>query len=76
MAEVGIATAKSGLRRADANNVVVKLAKEYREKQAKPDIGRPFPELYDTSKVIPKQEWNEVYIKMKRRISDLSGLDL
>jgi methylamine--corrinoid protein Co-methyltransferase len=76
MAEVALTTARARLSREDANEMVVKLASEYREKQAKPDIGKPFPELYDVTKVVPKKEWNDTYLRMKGKISDMTGLDL
>lgn len=76
MAEVGIATTQSRMKREDANDIVLRLAGLYKEKQGKPDVGKPFPELYDSQKVLPKPEWNSIYLKMKREISELSGLDL
>jgi len=76
MAEVAVAAARSGLRRKDANDIVVNLVDSYKERQAEPDVGKPFPELYDTQRVLPKPEWNATYLKMKREISDISGLDL
>jgi methylamine--corrinoid protein Co-methyltransferase len=76
MAEVALEAARSGLKREDANEIVVKLASLYKDKQPNPDSGKPFPELYDTARVIPKPEWNGVYLKMKREISDITGMDL
>jgi methylamine--corrinoid protein Co-methyltransferase len=76
MAEVALEAARSGLKRENANEIVVKLASLYKDKQAKPDIGKPFPELYNTAKVVPKPEWNGVYLKMKREITDITGMDL
>ncbi len=76
MAEVALATARSGLKREEANRIVVKLADLYKEKQAKPDVGKPFTELYDVGRVAPKPEWEAVYQKMKKEISIISGLDI
>jgi methylamine--corrinoid protein Co-methyltransferase len=76
MAEVSLETVCSGLKRKNANEIVVKLAKEYKDRMGKPDIGKPFPELYDVNKVIPKPEWNSLYLKMKKKIADMTGLDL
>jgi methylamine--corrinoid protein Co-methyltransferase len=76
MAQVALETVCSGLTRNNANEVVVKLAKEYKDRMDKPDIGKPFPELYDIRKVIPKPEWNAIYLKMKKKIADMTGLDL
>ncbi|MDD1776139.1 MAG: monomethylamine:corrinoid methyltransferase, partial [Candidatus Methanomethylicus sp.] len=76
MAEVALATARAKLTRENANDLVVALANEYRDRQGKPDIGRPFPELYDINKVLPKEEWHDTYSKMKKKIADSTGLDL
>jgi hypothetical protein len=76
MAQVALETVCSGLTRNNANELVVKLAKEYKDRMDKPDIGKPFPELYDIRKVIPKPEWNAIYLKMKKKIADMTGLDL
>ncbi|MGA2573029.1 MAG: monomethylamine:corrinoid methyltransferase [Candidatus Methanomethylicaceae archaeon] len=76
MAEVALETARSGLKRENANEMVVKLASLYKDRQAKPDIGKPFPELYDMARVVPKPEWNATYLKMKREIAEMTGLDL
>jgi methylamine--corrinoid protein Co-methyltransferase len=76
MAEVALAAARARLKRGDANRVVVKLASLYKDKQAKPDVGKPFPELYDVNRVVPKPEWEAVYSKMKKEIREISGLDI
>ncbi|MCQ5376912.1 MAG: monomethylamine:corrinoid methyltransferase [Candidatus Methanomethylicia archaeon] len=76
MAEVAHAVARSRMTRERANEVVVALANEYRDKQGKPDIGKPFPELYDTRKVVPNKEWVEVYLKMRKEIAEKFDLDL
>jgi hypothetical protein len=76
MAEVALATARSRLSRADANRVVVKLADLYKDRQAKPDVGKPFTELYDVNRVVPKPEWESIYSKMRKEIIEISGLDI
>ncbi len=76
MAEVALAAARARLKRGDANSIVVKLASLYKEKQAKPDVGRPFTELYDVGRVVPKPEWVIVYDRMKREIREITGLDI
>ncbi|MEN3034846.1 MAG: monomethylamine:corrinoid methyltransferase [Candidatus Methanosuratincola sp.] len=75
MAEVAHATVRSKLNRKSANAIVVELVKRYADKQGKPDIGKPFPELYDVGRVIPKPEWNATYLKMKKEISEMTGLE-
>ncbi|MEN3037318.1 MAG: monomethylamine:corrinoid methyltransferase, partial [Candidatus Methanosuratincola petrocarbonis] len=74
MAEVAHAAVRSRLTRKSANAIVVELVKRYADRQGKPDVGKPFPELYDTAKVIPKPEWNATYLKMKKEISEMTGL--
>ncbi|MEM0285764.1 MAG: monomethylamine:corrinoid methyltransferase [Candidatus Methanomethylicaceae archaeon] len=72
MAEVAIAATK--LNRSNANEIVTKLSKEYKDKMNNPDIGKPFPELYDIRKVIPNPEWMALYKEMKKKIGDITGL--
>ncbi|MDI9644655.1 MAG: monomethylamine:corrinoid methyltransferase [Candidatus Verstraetearchaeota archaeon] len=76
MAEIGLAASRDKISRKQANSIVVELAKKYADRQGKPDIGKPFPELYDTAKAIPNPEWKATYEKMKKEISDLTGLKL
>ena len=76
MAEVARAAVKAGIKRDEANEIVVKLVKKYVDKQEKPDIGKPFPELYDINKVVPREWWLKLYRKMKSEIAELTGLPL
>ncbi|MCS7098615.1 MAG: monomethylamine:corrinoid methyltransferase [Candidatus Methanomethyliaceae archaeon] len=72
MAEIAIASTK--LNRRNANEIVVNLAKKYKDRMSNPDIGKPFPELYDVRKVVPKSEWMELYRRMKEEIGEIIGL--
>ncbi|MCC6013383.1 MAG: monomethylamine:corrinoid methyltransferase [Candidatus Verstraetearchaeota archaeon] len=71
MAEVALASVK--LKRNEANEIVLKLLNEYKDKMGKPDIGKPFPELYDMKKVVPKSDWETLYKSMKKKINDIIG---
>jgi hypothetical protein len=38
-------------------------------------LGKPFPELYNTSTLEPNSEWMEVYIQVKDQLTGM-GLDM
>ncbi len=76
MAEVARATVKAGLKRSEANEIVLEMLKRYKDKQEKPDIGKPFPELYDVATVTPREWWQDLYNRMKSEIATLTGLPL
>jgi hypothetical protein len=42
---------------------------------AEPDLGKPFPELYNLETLEPTQEWLDIYNQVKGELSDL-GLDM
>lgn len=71
-----IARAAKTLSRNDANELVKMLLKKYYpQKMEKPDIGKPFPELYYLESVRPREWWYELYLKAKKEAIDY-GLKL
>jgi methylamine--corrinoid protein Co-methyltransferase len=52
-----VAHAALGLKRADANEIVPACLSHYEHSLAAPNLGKPFPELYDTETLEPGQEW-------------------
>jgi hypothetical protein len=73
-AEVGIAAA--GMKLEDANELVKALVSKYEDriKARNPPPGKPFPEIYDTEKLVPSKEYTELYQKTKKELEDL-GLE-
>jgi len=69
MAQVAYAATRLG--RGDANDIVkVFLKKYYPHLMEKPDIGKPFPELYNMTTIEPRKWWLELYEKAIKEIED------
>ena len=69
MAQVAYAATRLG--RSDANDIVkVFLKKYYPHLMEKPDIGKPFPELYNMTTIEPRKWWLELYEKAIKEIED------
>jgi methylamine--corrinoid protein Co-methyltransferase len=73
-AEVGIAAA--GMKLGDANELVKTLVSKYEDriKARNPPPGKPFPEIYDTEKLVPSKEYTDLYQKTKKELQEL-GID-
>lgn len=65
---------KSGLKRQDANEIVLGLVKKYEDNLLNPPKGKLFTECYDVAKIKPSSEWIEIYNKVKKELKDL-GVD-
>ena len=70
MGEIGHALAKSGLKRADANEIVRDLSNRYKERLLDPPLGKRFQECYDLHTVKPTEEWLQIYDSVKKELSD------
>jgi methylamine--corrinoid protein Co-methyltransferase len=64
-----------GMRRADANGIVLEMLKHYESTFNEPKRGFPFPEVYNEDTVEPKENWLEIYHQVRSEIKSL-GLDL
>ncbi|MFX1516685.1 MAG: monomethylamine:corrinoid methyltransferase [Promethearchaeota archaeon] len=71
--EVGHAA--SGMKRADANELVKQLVHKYDQKLANPPLGKRFQECYDVTTVKPSKEYLDIYTQVKRELQEL-GLNL
>jgi len=71
MCEVEVATC--GMKREDANELVKKILPKYETavKSKKAPIGKPLKECYDLTHFKPSQEWQGIYSKVKKDLSDL-----
>ncbi|OGO39595.1 MAG: hypothetical protein A2W35_19995 [Chloroflexi bacterium RBG_16_57_11] len=70
-----VAHAALGLKRAEANEIVLACLGRYEHTLATPNLGKPFPELYDTDTLEPGEEWLGVYHQVRDELKTL-GLDL
>jgi methylamine--corrinoid protein Co-methyltransferase len=58
----------------EANQLVQALFAKYEHGFENPNIGKPFPEVYDTKTVTPRPEWLEMYKRVKDDVASL-GFD-
>lgn len=72
-AEAGKAAA--GMRREDANALVLKLLANYTGELEKKPIGKPFDEVYDLRTLKPTAEWEALYEEVRAELIEL-GLPL
>jgi methylamine--corrinoid protein Co-methyltransferase len=70
-----VAHAALGLKRAEANEIVLACLSHYEHTLADPNLGKPFPELYDTETLEPGDEWLGIYYQVRDELKTL-GLDL
>jgi methylamine--corrinoid protein Co-methyltransferase len=54
-----------------ANDLVLKLFEKYKNGFEKPNYGLPFTEIYDTRKIMPKQEWLDIYHRVKDEVAGM-----
>jgi methylamine--corrinoid protein Co-methyltransferase len=70
-----VAHATLGLSRQEVNGYVLACLSQYEDSLNEPHIGKPFPELYDTEALEPKDEWLEIYHQVREGLGDL-GLNM
>ena len=73
-AEVAHAAFEQDLGPEEANDLVLRLFALYEHGFESPDLGLPFPEVYDVGVVEPKAAWLETYQRTKDSIAQM-GLD-
>ena len=70
-----VAHATLGKTRQEVNELVLQCLPKYKAKLAHPNLGKPFPELYDLNTLEPTQEWLDFYNKVKDELGAM-GLDM
>ncbi len=70
-AEVGHATAGSGITRQEANFIVDKLLEKYENRLSKPPIGKSFTECYDIKRIKPKDDYLKLWDEKKKELETL-----
>lgn len=64
-----------GLKRQDANQLVIKCLEMYEHTMNNPYPGKPFPYQYNLDTVEPLQEWLDVYHQVRQKLIEF-GLDM
>ncbi len=72
--EVGVAATRSGITREKANQIALALMEKYKHTFDNPKRGKPFQEVYDLVMIIPTQEWQDCYRRVKEELTRL-GLE-
>jgi methylamine--corrinoid protein Co-methyltransferase len=70
-----VAHAALGKTRTEVNDLVLACLEKYKDKLAEPNLGKPFPELYNLDALEPTQEWLGFYQKVKSALGEM-GLDM
>ncbi|MBK5108516.1 MAG: monomethylamine:corrinoid methyltransferase, partial [Anaerolineales bacterium] len=70
-----VAHAALGKSRAEVNQLVLECLSKYQDTLAEPNLGKPFPELYNLETLEPNQEWLDIYDGVKLELSTM-GLDM
>lgn len=73
MGEVGLAAAKQGITRAQANGMILKLLQKYEHVMEKGNEGLPFDQAYDMNTIKPLPVWEQMYLKTR---DELAGMGL
>jgi hypothetical protein len=68
-----VSHAALGMKRQEANHLVLQCLEHFEHTMDQPNPGKPFPQLYNTETVEPGQEWLDVYHAVRQ---DLIGLGL
>jgi hypothetical protein len=69
--EVGHAVAHQGMKRAQANEIVLKLLEKYEDQIADAPKGKPFQECYDPRTARPQPWYLEMYEKVKSELREM-----
>jgi len=75
MGEVGRAVVDGKLTLEKGNQIVLELLGKYQHTLANPELGKNFREVYNMDSITPKEEWLEMYNKVKKELKDM-GLAL
>lgn len=70
-AEVTLAAFEQKLTEDEGNELVNQLFDRYKHGFETPNIGLPFPEVYDMKTVTPKKGWHELYLQVKEEVSNM-----
>jgi methylamine--corrinoid protein Co-methyltransferase len=66
-----VAHSASSLAPADVNEIVKQLLPCYEDTIKTPDLGRSFQDLYDLKTLTPIEEWENIYLRVKKEVTEL-----
>jgi methylamine--corrinoid protein Co-methyltransferase len=70
-----VAHAALGKRRSEVNGLVLECLRHYEGQLADPDLGAPFPEVYNLETLQPTEEWLAAYHRVRDSLGTM-GLDI
>lgn len=70
-AEVAHAAVAQGMTRVEASEICNKLLAKYEDKIAVDNYGKPYQEVYDVLKIVPKQESLDIFYKVKEDVAKM-----
>jgi methylamine--corrinoid protein Co-methyltransferase len=70
-----VAHAALGKSRQEVNQLVLACLSKYQDRLAEPDLGKPFPKLYNLDTLQPNQEWLDIYRQVCSELTEM-GLDM
>lgn len=70
-AEVAHATAATGMKREDANEIVNSLTSKYVDAIPNPPLGKKYQECFDMKTGKPSREYLDIYNRVKKELEDL-----
>lgn len=66
-----VAHSASALAPAEVNGIVKELLPRYEATLKQPDLGKRFQDLYDLDTLEPNEEWEAIYRRVKREVTEL-----
>lgn len=72
MGEVCVAT--TGMKRADANEIIKKILPKYESTLKSPPVDKTFQDCYDVKKLVPKKEWMDMYQEVRKDLINIGVL--
>ena len=73
-AEVAHITARMGMKRDQANEIIKKIVARYEKEIPNAPMGKKFSEIYNIERVTPTDEYLAIYHKIRKELKEL-GLD-
>jgi methylamine--corrinoid protein Co-methyltransferase len=70
-----VAHATLGKTRKEINRLVLDCLKHYEDTLPRPNLGKPFPEIYNLDKLEPTREWLDIYEDVREALNKM-GLDM
>ena len=69
--EVGCGAAESRMKRSAANELAKNVVSKFEKEIPEAPIGKMFQECYDVRRIVPKDDYNELYKKVKKELQDI-----